>query len=418
MTAERDVLAALERAVQAEPDNRALRLHVAGLLVADGWHADALDHCATVLAAEPSNVTALDIAARAADAVGESARAAGYRQLVQALAGKPPDTVPDENGSDETGSEENGREAGVVRLRVVGSDPYEDAADVERPQITLADVGGMEQVKRRLTQAFLGPLRNPELRKLFGASLRGGLLLYGPPGCGKTFIARATAGELGARFMAVGLTDVLDMWLGQSERNLHELFETARRNGPCVLFLDEVDALGHRRSRQWGSGGRSVVSQLLAELDSFGSENEGVFVLAATNHPWDVDPALRRPGRLDRLLLVLPPDLAAREAILGYHLRDRPVVGIDLAWLAKRTDGWSGADLRHLCDSAAELALEDCLTTGQARPISMADCKNALREVRPTVEPWFQMARNHAEFGNEGGVYDDLLAYLRGRRLR
>jgi SpoVK/Ycf46/Vps4 family AAA+-type ATPase len=283
--------------------------------------------------------------------------------------------------------------------------------------MTLADVAGMESVKRRLNMAFLAPLQNPDIRKLYGKSLRGGLLLYGPPGCGKTFIARATAGELGARFMAIGLTDVVDMYIGQSERNLHEIFETARRTRPCVLFFDEIDALGRRRSLLRESAGRDVVNQLLAEMDNVDSSNEGVFVLAATNHPWDVDSALRRPGRLDRTLLVLPPDAAAREAILRLHLRDRPVEGVDVKWVAGQTEGYSGADVAHLCESAAEHALEDSLDRGITRPILMSDFKRALKDVRPSVRPWFDTAKNYALFANEGGVYDELLDYLRTRKM-
>src|SRR5438445_103058 len=137
--------------------------------------------------------------------------------------------------------------------------------------------------------------------------------------------------------------DVLDMWLGKSEQNLHAIFETARRHAPCVLFLDEVDALGLKRSNLSHSAGRNVVVQLLSELDSTRSDNEGLFVLGATNQPWDLDPALRRPGRFDRSLLVLPPDEPARAAILAYHLRDPPVAAdLDIERLAKRTDGYSG----------------------------------------------------------------------------
>ncbi len=166
---------------------------------------------------------------------------------------------------------------------------------------------------------------------------------WGPPGCGKSFIARALAGELGAGLLSVSIHDVLDMWIGNSERNLHELFELARRNAPCVLFIDELDALGQRRSQLHASAMRTTVNQLLAELDGVGSDNEGVFVLAATNHPWDVDPAFRRPGRFDRMVLVLPPDAEAREAIFRTHLRDRPIEGVDPAKLARLSDGLSGA---------------------------------------------------------------------------
>jgi SpoVK/Ycf46/Vps4 family AAA+-type ATPase len=261
-------------------------------------------------------------------------------------------------------------------------------------------------------------LRNPELRALYGKSLRGGLLLYGPPGCGKTFLARAVAGELGAGFLHVSLADVLDMYVGSSERNVAELFETARASAPCVLFLDELDAIGQKRSLTRNSGMRTTVNQLLTELDGVGSDNEGVYVLAATNHPWDVDPALRRPGRLDRTLLVLPPDRPAREAILRTHLRGRPLERIDVARLAKQTDGFSGADLAHLCESASETALMDSVESGETRMIRMSDFDAALAEVRPSMGPWLETARNVALFANTDGEYDELAAYLRKRGRR
>jgi SpoVK/Ycf46/Vps4 family AAA+-type ATPase len=275
----------------------------------------------------------------------------------------------------------------------------------------------MQQVKERLESAFLLPMRNPELRRLYGKSLRGGLLLYGPPGCGKTFIARAVAGELGARFYPVSLVDVLDMYIGESERKLRAIFDTARENAPCVLFLDEVDAIGHKRTDLRGSGLRSVVQALLSELDGVSQNNDGVFVLAATNHPWDVDSALRRPGRFDRMLLVLPPDDAARQAVLRLHLRARPVENVDLKPLAKRTEGYSGADLAHVCETAAERAMADSVRTGDVRGIRQADLQAAIAEIRPSTGPWLEVARNVAQFANDSGTYDDLLAYLKKRRL-
>src|SRR5206468_5995578 len=143
------------------------------------------------------------------------------------------------------------------------------------------------------------------------------------------------------------------------------IFETARRSRPCVLFFDEIDALGRKRSLMRQSAGHDVVNQLLAEMDSVGNDNEGVFILAATNHPWDVDTALRRPGRLDRTLLVLPPDAPAREAILRGALAERPVEDVDVARLAAKTGGYSGADLVHLVEVAAEAALQESVRTGE-----------------------------------------------------
>jgi len=291
------------------------------------------------------------------------------------------------------------------------------AYDAEHTGLTLADVAGLDEVKKRLEAAFLAPMRNPELRKLYGKSLRGGLLLYGPPGCGKTFVARAVAGELGARFITVSFADLIDMFVGRSERNIHELFEVARRNAPCVVFLDEVDAIGQKRSQLRNTPMRSAVNQLLLELDDVASDNTGVFLLAATNHPWDVDSALRRPGRFDRTLLVLPPDAPAREGVFRFHLRDRPVAGIDLGRLSRLTDGYSGADIAHICETAAERALLDSVRRGEPRLIGQADLEAAVAEVRPSLGTWFETARNVALFANEGGAYDDLVAYLRKRRL-
>ena len=295
--------------------------------------------------------------------------------------------------------------------------PQGDAWDVETVTATLADVGGMQSVKDRLTMAFLAPLRNPEIRKLYGKSLSGGLLLYGPPGCGKTYIARALAGEVGAAFMNVRISDVLGHYIGDSENNLHDVFETARACAPVVLFLDEIDAVGMRRSPSSASYMRPVTNQLLMELDGIGADNEGVFILAATNTPWDVDPALRRPGRFDRCVAVLPPDGPARQAVLYHHLKSRPVEGIDMGYLVQHTDGFTGADLAHLVDSAVEYAMMDSVRTGNVRMVTMQDFRRALEQIRPSAGPWFVTARNIVEYGNREGQYDDLAKYMKANNL-
>ena len=389
------VVAALEGALERDPGNTALAVHLAEQLLAAGRPAEALARCREVLAREPGHDGALAVAE-------------------QALGGEPAAPEPEP-------AEPEAELATVVPLRVVEGGAGDDVdAEIERPTVKLEDVGGLEDVKRKLNTAFLGPMRNPELRKAYGKSLRGGLMLYGPPGCGKTFVARAVAGELGARFTAVGINDVLDMYIGESERKLHELFQTARRNAPCVLFLDEVDALGQKRSHLRHSGIRGTVNQLLAELDNASSANEGVFVLAATNHPWDVDTALRRPGRFDRMLLVLPPDEPAREAILRLNLRERPLaddVEAAIPKLAARSATYSGADLAHVCETAAEEAMADSMESGELRPISAKNLTRALKDTSPSTRAWFEVAYNYAMFANEGGQYDELLRYIKEHRL-
>ncbi len=332
----------------------------------------------------------------------------------------PPFVAPGSAGDgpgtgDATGS---GDAPGLVPARDDAPGDGADLLDVSHETVTLDDVGGLEPVKQRIREAFLEPMRNPAIAKAFGKSLRGGLLLYGPPGTGKTYLARAVAGELGARFLTVTLADVLDRYLGESEQNLRALFQRARRLAPAVLFLDEVDAIGGKRSQYSGSDGmRTVVNQLLQEMDGIGADNDGLFVLGATNHPWDVDTALLRPGRFDRVVLVLPPDAPAREAILRHHLRGRPLAGIDLGELVAQTDGFSGADLQHLAASAAEKAMMDSIATGEVRAITMADLRGALRDVRPSTTAWLQSARNVVQFANNDGRYDDLAAYLRSRHM-
>ena len=321
--------------------------------------------------------------------------------------------------SSESSEKSSDSDPALSESHLVSIDNYSPPGDweVERADICLADVGGMVEVKNRLEASFLAPMRNPELRRLYGKSLRGGLLLYGPPGTGKTFIARAIAGEMGAGFLSVTLTDILDHYMGISENNLHRIFQKARNHAPCVLFLDEIDALGIKRSLTRNSGMRSVVNQLLEELDGIGNDNEGVYILAATNTPWDIDPALRRPGRLDRTLLVLPPDEPARAAILHTHLRERPVEGIDLQVLARMTEGLTGADLSHVCDSAAEKALIDSVRTGQPRFMNMQDMYAAIQEIRPSTGPWFETARTVIEYADSSGEYADLREWMKRHRM-
>ncbi|WP_042402858.1 ATP-binding protein [Streptacidiphilus carbonis] len=421
MAEDSPLIRSLRSALEAAPADVPLRLHLAALLLDDGEFEQAVAEIAAALQHDPGSAEARKLMLRAMGAPAPPA-------APPAPAAAPPGAEPPPEAASVSFDWASAEQqlSDTVQPRFIepaaadgADDPGDEPAwDIESSQVRLADVGGMTEVKQRLEAAFLAPMRNPELRRLYGKSLRGGLLLYGPPGCGKTFIARAVAGELGAKFLSVSLSDILDMYIGQSERNLHDVFAAARANAPCVIFLDEIDAVGGKRSSMRHNAMRGTVNQLLLELDGAQHDNDGVFVLAATNSPWDVDTALRRPGRLDRTLLVLPPDQQARESVLRYHLRDRPIEGVDLVKLAKKTDGWSGADLAHLCETAAEAALLDSAASGKVRMIGMPDLLAAAKEVRPSIESWFTAARNVAMFANDGGTYDDLLAFLkRTRRL-
>lgn len=406
------VIEALRRAVATSPDDLDLRLHLAELFVAAGRNTEAIAEVAAVLQRDSAHVGAQALMARALESPGAEPSGGPVGEARES--GMP--TVPAAPQEFDWSAAET-EVAGIAGPAFVDErgEPAPDtpAFDVEHAVITLADVGGLADVKARLDASFLTPMRNPDLRRLYRKSLNGGLLLYGPPGCGKTFIARAVAGELGAAFIAVALSDVLDMYIGSSERNLHELFQLARREAPCVLFLDEVDALGQRRTQTRNSAVRGATNQLLTELDGVDSLNEGVFVLAATNQLWDVDPALRRPGRLDRTILVLPPDQPAREQIFRHHLSQRPIERVDVGQLAARSDGLSGADIAYVCELAAERALLDSVRTGVPRLIGPADLHAALAEVRPSVLGWLDTARNVVEFGDDDGTYAELRRYLK-----
>jgi len=237
--------------------------------------------------------------------------------------------------------------------------------------------------------------------------------MYGPPGCGKTYIARATAGEVKSNFISIGINDVLDMWIGNSERNLHDLFQQARNNRPCVLFFDEVDALGASRSDMRQSAGRHLVNQFLSEMDGAKSDNEGVLILGATNAPWHVDSAFRRPGRFDQVLFVPPPDETAREEILKIALEGKPAENVDLKKVAAKTKDFSGADLGAVIETAVESKLHEAIKSGKPSPITTKDLLTTLKKVKPTTSEWFATARNHALYSNQGGTYDEILSYLK-----
>ncbi|MGW0191812.1 AAA family ATPase [Nonomuraea sp. NPDC003201] len=441
-------LQALREAARLSPDNLPLRRHLAEQLLTKGYLADAEAEFRAALLLAPKDP---DISAGLAEAfVRQSAHGAALSALEPFLAspGYPPRmgvlAARALLGEGDFGRaayryhEAVSRDASVAdpelaaRLTtpVAPSVPAAPApyattpadapsgAEVEKSKVTFADVAGMDEVKEALRVKLLLPLQQPELFAAYGKRAGGGVLMYGPPGAGKTHLARAAAGELGASFVNVGLSDILDMYVGSSERNLRATFELARRNRPCVLFFDEVDALAARRSDMRQAHTRQLVNQFLAELDGVDQDaNEGVLVLAATNAPWYIDVAFRRPGRFDQLVFVPPPDASARAAILRLLCRDKPLAEMDFDAVARVTDHFVGADLKGVVDRAVEAKLHQSISAGRPIPMNTHDLLAVAQVARPTaVREWLATARNYVLHANESGAWDELMPWIKGKR--
>jgi transitional endoplasmic reticulum ATPase len=441
----------LREALQHSPGNTPLRRLLADTLFAYGHYADAEQELLLLLRAEPKDEPAGLLLARTYRAQGKHSPAAivleqlvtrgshkarielarvllaegdrdGARRHYRAGVEADP-SLRDADLGDRLGAE----------LQAAGPAAAElgDESDGERPEagpgasgddlglrpirsdVKFVHVGGLAQLKDEIRKKIVLPLQRPDLYKAYGKKTGGGILMYGPPGCGKTFLAKATAGEIDASFLNIGIHDVLDMWVGKSERNLHAVFTTARRHKPCVLFFDEVDALGAARSDMKHGAGRQTINQFLAELDGMGTDNDGLLVLAATNAPWHMDSAFRRPGRFDRVIFVPPPDEEARADILRLLLAGKPQEAIDHHAIAKKTDRFSGADLKALVDRAIEQKLDAAMASGVPEPLRTKDLLAAAKVQRPTTAEWFATAKNYVLYANDAGLYDDLKGYLK-----
>lgn len=282
----------------------------------------------------------------------------------------------------------------------------------EKPKETFADVGGLEEVKKKIRMNFILPLQQPEVFAAYGKQAGGSLLLFGPPGCGKTFLARAVAGEIEANFLHIELQSILSMYAGQSEHNLHDIFEKARKSKPCVIFIDEIDALGGSRHQMRQHHDRMLVNQLLLELDGLQAENDNVFVIGATNTPWYLDSALRRPGRFNHLVFVPPPEENERQTILELKLSGKPLGLLNLNKIAAETKHYSGADLEQLVKDAVESAMERTFEKGEIQPITQDDLKRSAKGRKATTLDWFATAKNYATFSDVNRDYQIVLDYI------
>ena len=428
---DKTTLNALEVALQATPDNSALRTQIAKGWYACGDYEKAKEHFNTLVQTTNDAEAKKDLARCyfqlknystsiiICEEILEREKAPEVMSLhIESLikSGQMPQAIElYQEYHDQYGWFDEGLEKQLKISTQVSDLMFEEEEDdqfLEKPELDFSGVGGMENVKEEIRMKIIQPLENPELFKAFGKAAGGGILLYGPPGCGKTYISKATAGEISSRFLSVGLEEVLDMWIGNSEKNLHEKFEIARRNTPCVLFFDEIDAVGSKRSDLRQSGGRNLINQFLKELDGVDSQNDGVLILGATNSPWHMDSAFLRPGRFDRIIFVPPPDEKSREAVIALQIKDKPTVDIDCAKIAAKTKGFSGADIKLLVDLAAEDSLRASMKKGKIVPITTKDLLKQIKNVRPSTKDWFNTARNYALYSNSSGLYDDILQYL------
>ncbi len=360
--------------------------------------------------------------------LAEATRGGHVGAAVQFLADTDPAQQPDEAVRGEIASflSEAGEPAAAARWSGTPETPNPNVVSLaehrpvvvpdamrEHRLLTFADVGGLDDVKRQIHRRIIAPREKPGLFQRFGRRAGGGVLLYGPPGCGKTMLARATAGESRSSFIEVSIAEILDRYMGQSEKRIVAAFGEARQRKPAILFFDEIEALAARRHYDSDNSKATLVSTFLSTFDGMAEANEGILVLAATNVPWAVDSAFRRPGRFDRVIFVPPPDRAARRSILQALLADKPVApGVDLDKIAAATSGYSGADLTNIVETAIDLAIEQEMSGAATPMLSRAHLQDALAEVKPTTLEWLSTARNYAKYAAEPGLYGDLLTFL------
>ena len=405
-----------DRVLENEPGNTQGKLGIAQVLYLSGNTSEAVVRAEALTKADPGFAEAWILLSRLAVAEGDRDLAARYYQKALKL---------------NPGLSDAGMERDLPAEQVApAAEPPADASydtesvtwesdnendnlpDMQKPDASFEDVGGMEEIKEEIRMKIIYPLQNRALFKAYGKKLGGGVLLYGPPGCGKTLISKAAAGEIRANFISVGVHQILDLYVGNSEKNLHQAFQLARDHAPAILFFDEVDALAADRKDFRESAIRTVINQFLAEMDGNIGSNEGILILGATNAPWHLDPAFRRPGRFDRIIFVPPPDEPARESIVEILARDKPVKRLDVKAIAKRTKDFSGADLKSLFDLATERALSRAMKEGRLVPLVTEDLIQVAKSMNPSTRAWLENAKNYALYANQAGFYDDVLAFL------
>lgn len=280
---------------------------------------------------------------------------------------------------------------------------------LSKPTMKFVDVAGMAKMKEEINEAIIYPLLKPDLARRYGKLAGGGIMLYGPPGCGKTFIMKAAAGECNSNFINAKISDILDMYVGNTEKNLHNIFETGRKNAPCIIFFDEAEALGGRREEMTQSTQymKIAVNQMLFEMDGIESTNTNVLVVGATNAPWDVDPALRRSGRFGKTIFIPEPDYKSRVDILKMHTKKVPAASsIAFNRIALATIGYASADLKSIVEEAGAIPWRDAFKTGRQRAVTTEDFITAIKKKKSSLPPWYEQAKKQIGQQEEKTVVD------------
>jgi len=288
---------------------------------------------------------------------------------------------------------------------------------VEKPKLRFEDIAGLNEVKERIKEAIVYPFTYPEDYKYFGVNPGGGILLYGPPGCGKTMLAAAAAAECDAVFINLKVSDIKDKYVGESEKNIKQVFELARSYERAILFFDEIDAMAGERGDSSQGHEKSLVNELLAQMDAL--ESKGTprtsLILAATNQPWSVDLALRRSGRFDSAVFIPNPDVESRQKLFEINLRSRPVdKSVKLAALAQMTERYASAEIVEICDRAAKIPLRERLREQKKRrAISLADFKQSIEEKTTVLPAWYLRAVREIEASGEADMFNELIQAAR-----
>ncbi|RLE38752.1 cell division protein [Candidatus Woesearchaeota archaeon] len=278
-----------------------------------------------------------------------------------------------------------------------------------KTKLCFKDIGGLEQLKDEIRFKIIKPFLYPEIYEHYGKRIGGGILMYGPPGCGKSLIAEATAGEANATFFHVKASDIKSKYVGEAERNIAALFEEARKNQPAIIFFDEFETLGGDRS-QTPVNERGAITQLLAEMDGFGTKDQKILLLAATNEPWNIDLALRREGRFGQTIFVPLPDNDARKEIFKIHLKGKPLdTNINGKKLLELTKNFSGADIKAVCEAATEIPLKEYFKTNVKRKIQEQDFVAAIEKHESIIKSWFAKAIEELKTKNRLNYFEELI---------